>query len=271
MYSSAQLMGGLGNQMFQLAHAYAQTWKAQAAGVDVSAVFELHVAHIEQFPERQASKYTSNILQNINFVENYPIGWANLHEAGFSYREIAPSWDRSIKFYGYFQSEKYFKDYRNNIVDLFGAPANTKQELLAEFPQLKANTTALFVRRGDYLKYPEIHPPTTLEYIVDALEINRATNPEHYLVVSDDYAWCDDVLPRLIPRGKITNVVGADWKQLWLASLCSNFICTNSTFGWWSAYLSDNLDKQIIFPARWFGSSGPQNWQDIYIENSIII
>jgi hypothetical protein len=276
LYSSAKLMGGLGNQMFQIAHAYAQALNAKKNGVDVIPRFDMHVAWLEKFPERQAANYKSNILRNVDFnpftvPESGAHDWQQIHEEGFHYKEINPTWVTSVKFNGYFQSEKYFKAYRQDVVDLFAAPEEIKTSLLEEFPQLVENTTAVFVRRGDYLKYPEIHPPTTEEYLKRALEINAATNPKHYLIVSDDYAWCIETLGKYLPKDKITNAVCADWKQLWLASLCSNFICTNSTFGWWSAFLSSHPGKQIIFPATWFGPSGPQNWQDIYLEDGIII
>jgi len=276
MYSSAQLMGGLGNQMFQIAHAYTQALKAQQAGFSVTAKFDLHVVWLEQFPERQAVNYSSNILQRVDFThltaeEALPHNWLQLHEAGFGYSEITPTWEKSVKFHGYFQSEKYFGAYRQEVVELFSPPENTKAELLLEFPQLKGNTAAVFVRRGDYLKYPDIHPPTTEEYLRQAIEINSGTNPENYLIVSDDYAWCRDVLSQYLPKDKLLYANVPDWKQLWTASLCRSFICANSTFGWWSAYLSNYTEKQVIFPAKWFGPNGLQTWQDIYPVNGIII
>jgi hypothetical protein len=276
LYSSAKLMGGLGNQMFQIAHAYSQAWKAKKNGISVVPRFDMHVAWLEQFPERQAVNYKSNILRNVDFSPFETAGsgahdWQQLNEEGFNYKEINPNWVKSVKFNGYFQSEKYFKEYSQDVAALFAPSEDAKTALLEEFPQLIENTTAIFVRRGDYLKYPEIHPPTTEEYLRRALEINAATAPKHYLIISDDYPWCDATLSKYISKDKTTNACCADWKQLWLASLCSNFICTNSTFGWWSAFLSKHKEKQIVFPTIWFGPKGPQNWQDIYLDNGIII
>lgn len=270
MYSSAKLMGGLGNQMFQIAHAYVQALEAQAKGLDVTTRFDPYVSWIEQFPERQAVNYQTNILQRVDFTPTQ-VDWFEMNESGFNHSEIVPVWDKSVKFNGYFQSPKYFKNHIQKVRELFAPPDEVKIRMLNDFPQLAGNVTAVFVRRGDYLKYPEIHPPTTEEYLQLAIETSANTSIEYYLVVSDDYAWCDEVLPKYLRKNKIINASLKDWEQLWLASLAKNFICTNSSFGWWSSFLAEYPDKQIIFPAKWFGPSGAQNWKDIYPENCIVL
>jgi hypothetical protein len=93
LYSSAKLMGGLGNQMFQIAHAYAQALNAKKNGVDVIPRFDMHVAWLEKFPERQAANYKSNILRNVDFnpftvPESGAHDWQQIHEEGFHYKEI---------------------------------------------------------------------------------------------------------------------------------------------------------------------------------------
>ena len=44
-----------------------------------------------------------------------------------------------------------------------------------------------------------------------------------------------------------------DWKQLLFMSLCDNFIIANSTFSWWGAYFSTNINKIVCYPSIWFG------------------
>ena len=54
-------------------------------------------------------------------------------------------------------------------------------------------------------------------------------------------------------------------------SLCSHFILSNSSFSWWGAYLSQYENKVIVAPETWFGPDAPQNWQDIYCKDWIVL
>ena len=45
-----------------------------------------------------------------------------------------------------------------------------------------------------------------------------------------------------------------DIEELYIMSLCSDFIFGSSSYSWWAAWLSENKDKIIITPERWFTS-----------------
>ena len=55
-----------------------------------------------------------------------------------------------------------------------------------------------------------------------------------------------------------------DQESLYLGSCCRNFIMTNSTFSWWMQYLSDNKNKVVLAPSRWYNTNNPC---DIYQDN----
>ena len=40
---------------------------------------------------------------------------------------------------------------------------------------------------------------------------------------------------------------------------CNDFIIGNSTYSWWGAWLSNNPDKVVYYPNKWFGHNNRNN------------
>jgi hypothetical protein len=236
-YIIPNIIGRLGNNLFMIAHAYAKSKELNK---------KLLIARNQV--TYQGNDYSKNIFRKFDFIENF--------------NERPPS----IAYNGYFQSERYFKGYEKDIKELFGAPEEFIARIKQEIPEINKKTTVINVRRGgDYLRLPLWHPVITPEYIYKSLE--RIKDPGHFIIASDDIEWCKKNL-NLSPCTYIENYKPEE--QLWILSMCDNFVISNSSFSWWAAYLS-NKEGTVVAPETWFGPSGPKNWKDMYCDNWVIL
>jgi hypothetical protein len=137
---------------------------------------------------------------------------------------------------GYWQSEKYFMDFRQRILDAFA------------FPWVpRPGVVSVHVRRGDYLRLPQKHPAVPVEWIESAM----AEFPGYkFLFFSDELDWCRKTFGHRddcsFSQGKdeIDDLVGG--------SCCEHHVCSSSTFSWFQVWLSQNPDTRAIFPKLWF-------------------
>jgi hypothetical protein len=72
-----------------------------------------------------------------------------------------------------------------------------------------------------------------------------------YLIFSDDPEWCKQNFNFI--EDKVIIEGNQDYLDLYLMSFCKNNIISNSTFGWWGAWLNKNIGKKVIIPEIWYG------------------
>ena len=156
-----------------------------------------------------------------------------------------------------FQDEECFIDHADEIEQMFSLP-----EMQLPCPE-GSTPVGVQVRRGDYLKHSKLNV-TTPEYFTNAMRWigERVENP-HFFIVSDDPKWCqsffgyrDDVtvMPPQQPAEGIQT----------LAS-CHHCIISNSTFGWWGAWLGERRYKGfVVTPELWHhGGTSYGQWEII--------
>jgi hypothetical protein len=252
--STTYLMGGLGNQMFQISHAICQGWKN-----NIPSKFKLSSHTSIEF--NQPTKYLNNIFRNIEFTNDIPN--TIRIESGFGYKPINPSWETSVEFFGYFQSNKNFLGYDDQIIELFQPTEEFINKVKTLYPEINnERTISLHIRRGDYVSISHIHPVIDKTYIDEAIRQNGYYDT--IFIFSDDTDW---VRQNLTYNNQIVVSGLENYEELWLMSLCKNNIISNSTFSWWGAFLNKNINKNVYTPSIWFGPAGEYNWEDIYIES----
>jgi hypothetical protein len=257
-FFTANLMGGLGNQMFQIAHAVVQSKRFK---VDV----KFKPTSQTYLQGHTANKYINNIYRNIKFesFDNVDL----VVPSGWGYREINPDPKYSTEFNGYFQSSKNFYGYNEIIKKLFSPTQEFIDKIKIKYPNIEnTKNVIVHIRRGDYLKFPEIHPIIDVSYINYCLQ--KIEKYDTIYVVSDDKEWVREN----IKMDRLIVVDGLDdYEELWLISLFNKIIMSNSTFSWWGAFLNQLDSPEIYIPNHWFGPKGEQNINDLYEESWIKI
>lgn len=259
---TAKLQGGLGNQMFQIATAYAL---AKRYNYDYG--FNFDSCHTPN-QGNISSKYKDNFFKGINRLNDTKFD-GTYTEASFSYEKIYKN-DNTI-LNGYYQSDKYFNDYESEIKQLFKFPQKIRSTvysfIMRELPESKRPITSVHVRRGDYLKNPDFHTNLSeTDYYKNAMEMIGG----NFIFISDDIKWCKE-------NFKGDNIFYSPFTEeledLYLMIMCDNQIIANSSFSWWGAYLKRKMieNSKVIAPKDWFGSKGPKDTQDLYLENWIKI
>jgi hypothetical protein len=175
---------------------------------------------------------------------------------------------------GYWQTEKYFYDIRNILLEDFSfkiQPTNKNLEFLKLIKSV--NSVSIHIRRGDYVwneKTHNFHGTCDIEYYYNAIELiaKKIGNPVLF-IFSDDIQWVKQNFKSSFEYHIVDiNNGNADHEDLRLMSLCKHNIIANSSFSWWGAWLNTNKSKIVIAPKKWFALNDI-NYSDVIPENWI--
>lgn len=221
-------------------------------------------------------KYSQDyVLPNWDYAKHFKYGFnqsaiikpfAKYSEPHFHFSPI-PRY-KNVDLYGYFQSIKYWDNIQRDIRALF-SPNEAIQTLLDKNP-LEPNTCAIHVRRTDYLQLNDYHPSLPIDYYKRAIESMGA---DRHIVFSDDIEWCKTE-PTFAGENFTFVNSGNDLLDFFMMTKCDRFIIANSSYSWWTSFLSTGLNKRIIAPKKeyWFGTKYNQNnVDDLYLTNWEIV
>lgn len=150
-------------------------------------------------------------------------------------------------YFGYYQSEAYFADYKEEIIKQFTIRKKYKldfEKVLAEIKTMHKKVV-IHVRRTDYLDYKYDLP---MNYFHEAIgQIDSEDN--FYIFISDDPKFVEAEFGMIKNKFISTNTEIIDFQFLMSADIC---ILSNSSFSWWGAYLNPKHPK-VIVPQYWLG------------------
>jgi len=272
---TCHLMGGIGNQLFQLFTTIAYGInKKRSFLFEYSERLENRETYWHSFLERLKIFTTANPKYNpMNLIlKNLVI----YRERGFHYKEL-PNTTESFKLYGYFQSYKYFENEYAQICSLIQLQEKQKEtrDMYSFLFSEKSRFISMHFRLGDYKTKPECHNILPFQYYDKALEyMNLDENTRVlYFCEKEDNHYVSEIIEKLKEKNpgveflKVNDNI-EDWRQLLLMSNCDDHIIANSSFSWWGAYFNGKKDKKVCYPCQWFG---PQlsfhNTKDMYPES----
>ncbi len=261
------IIGGLGNQLFQYASAYALA-KSQNKKliIDVSrfSEYRLHPLRLDKLSIDENFTYKRTFVKDIYRKISQKIspffgGERHYFETDLSFNGALFFKENLSYLNGYFQSEKYFKDYRDELLSAL-VP---RKSLSAEQSELKEkissrSSVSVHIRRGNYLsdsKALETHGLCDKYYFDRGFErIQGIVNDDNLQVVvfSDDIDWCKSHVRFPTETLYVKGDEKAPEIDMYLMSCCDHNIISNSSFSWWGAWLNQNESKVVVAPKRWF-------------------
>lgn len=259
---SVNVMGGLGNQLFEIAAAYAYARKTGG---------QLQLLQITDAGNRPV--YWNTILQKlspylVSSLPHFGVHWNE--DRPTMYKELPPLPSSNIYLNGYYQTSKYYdSSVKEEIKDLFRPNDSLMKEVSDKYQYLLDNKDRIVVvhaRRTDYLTNAHMinfHGPLTVDYYERAIEKMKTVVADPiWVLTSDDNSFWNEV-PSIASLSNVYTLnEGSDIHAFTLLQQFQHFIMANSTFIWWCVWLS--TAKKVIAPNNWFGPTGPRPFDDIY-------
>lgn len=228
-------LGRLGNQMFQIAATIAHAKRNNdvyllPTEVDGPKGTPIYFPHLPQYNGHPDIEYCYT-------------------ERGHPYQQIPYRPNMCLR--GYWQTEKYFAEYRKEILEAFRIPY-----------EMRKGVVSIHCRRGDYVDYADKFPPTTIDFVEKAVSHFVHLGYSMFMLFSDDIEWCKaNIKPKLGEKyfyGPCEN----EMTDLRMMSGCEHNIIANSSFSWWAAWLNQNPNKIVIAPKVWFGAASGLDYRD---------
>jgi Glycosyl transferase family 11 len=281
------IMGGLGNQLFQI-------YTTMALSIQMKTSFGFPSSKMQN--DKRSVTYWGNFLKELkksaSIADITRLQYPLYKEADFKYNKITISPDimknrGGVLLYGYYQSYKYFeKEYETICKYIKLEESKNEVRKLYDDKYFNSNKKiiSMHFRLGDYKSLQYCHPILDVNYYINSLrfilkkeegnegnEGNHTNTSKKWLVLyfceDEDILYVETkikVIKEVLSEysNKIEferatshkeNTQISDWKQLLLMSCCHHNIIANSSYSWWAAYFNNNHEKQVCYPEKWFG------------------
>ena len=283
----SNIVGGLGNQMFQYAAGYSLSQRTGQSHklhlndysfindrkFELENVFELKAtfassSDVKKIIGNKGSLYTRKLLYKLGLSRNI------LKEKPYVLNKLFFEINGPLYLDGYWQNQKYFQNIKDDLIQDFtlrDSLGDVSKKYLKKIKE--SNSISMHIRRGDYVHDSHtnsIHGVCSLDYYEDAEKyFNNKISNATYFIFSDDIEWCKNNLNFELPTNFIDHEYAGEKFQSYLQLMtnCKHFIIPNSSFGWWAAWLANFSKKIVVAPKKWFSDSNintkdliPDDW-----------
>ena len=200
------------------------------------------------------------------------------------------SFSNTIYLEGYFETQKYFIDIKDEIINEFNFKDAEKYKKSPFYTQLnQENSVAICIRQNRFSEV--VGKKNNAENLTKSLNfskeqityINKSikffkskiNNPIFYLWSNDfnelDNSLFAEKINKVIHSENIDTNIDKRCLDLFLLTQCRNYIVIPSSFNWWGAWLSQKKDKTILRPSNSFFTDfkinnldfWPASWMEI--------
>jgi len=194
--------------------------------------------------------------------------------------------DNNMYVEGYFESEKYFLNYKRSLSNefKFKNPDIYKNNLYFDNIS-KSNSVALCIRQNRFIEgignNNEVNKKKSWNYTLEQIEyINKSVQIiKSKISNAKFFLWSNDFQNlesnffnfdyQSINLNNVNDNIDKTILGLYLLTNCKHYVVTGSSFNWWGAWLSANQNKIIIRPSHFknftFNNKDlwPENWLSV--------
>jgi len=290
LYTSIDIKGGLGNQLFQIAYIIYFLRLSKRHRIKRKLIFKCDDNIEESTLVKQRKTYWNTLFKglfrilNVNDFNNIPLNVIYSEIEQHKYSEPPYTAKNNIIFKGNYQTFKHIDEslrdkmigivYSNedimysayykyrDILDYFGS--DTKDD----------DMISLHIRRDDYLSPSNYNYNLEMSYYKEAISI---ANKKNIVVFSDDIEWCIENFDKYVNRDNIYIVYYVsssifkehelnikDDIEFILMSMFKNNIIANSYFSLWASFISYYKSKIVIAPKRWYSFDESKEYDELF-------
>lgn len=169
--------------------------------------------------------------------------------------------NKGAALFGFWQNTIYFDKYIADLKRQFRPSYELDAIVQSLYDEISAckNSVGVHIRRGDFV---DLGWDKGSDYYIKGMQLISQQKPDaKFFIVTDDKHWARE---QFASNSEIRiidiNTPTYDIDEFFLLSSCHHQVISESTFGWWAAYLNTHEDKLIVIPKTAVGQIFKDCW-----------